>query len=115
MATGLITLLSLFVLDIKKFYSLKGSDSFTVRSVITKCSRHCYAIIETTANDFYQVVADPGAGLAQIDVDLFLEGLKEGKHYQVSYIGYTGSGPFGRYFSPSYKIITHLQEVDINK
>lgn len=115
MATGIITLLSLFVLDIKKFYSLKGNDQFTVKTISKKCPRHCYAIIETTANDFYQVVADPGAGLAQIDVDLFLEGLQEGRSYQVSYIGYTGSGPFGRYFSPSYKIITHLQEVDINK
>lgn len=111
---GLILVLSLFVSDLHKFYSLSGTDNVQVKSFIKKCPRFCYLIIETATGDKYQLVADPSLSFTQDDIETLMAQIKPLGRYQVSYVGYTGSGPFGAVFSPSYKIITVLKPVIIN-
>lgn len=66
-------------------------------------------MVHTTDGDTYQIVADPGAGVDQTQADTMSQTVAVGRKFKFSHVGYTGSGPFGRVFSPSFKIISHME------
>lgn len=94
--TGLLIVLGILAKDIYTFYSTKGVDTVTVKSVRQQCEKNsCHTVVQATSGEIYAVKSSGFTGVTATGVQNILADLEVGATAEVSYIGFTGPSLWG--------------------